>query len=180
MFYGCSHLDLGQFLRFDLNFNSIYLFWAHYIRHRVSKFYKTFLKLQNIKMRTFALAALAAFTSAQSLDDLPFDPTDQELLNELGISVDISKCEGFDPANSSTFGPCFNEIERAIKSVDVDGLLEEQWAELKKTDEYEEAEEVVDSLPFYSASQADADVKELAGIIDAQVKGSKLIDAGLW
>lgn len=88
-------------------------------------------------MRTFALAALAAFASAQSLDDLPFDPTDQEVLDQLGITVDTSKCELINPADTSTFGPCFDEIESAIKSIDVDGLLEAQWAELKKEADYD-------------------------------------------
>ena len=63
--------------------------------------------------------------------------------------------------------PCLEEIESVIKSVDVDGLLDEQWAEFKRTADYDEAKEVMDALPFYSASQADADVAELADILDA-------------
>ena len=120
-------------------------------------------------MRTFALAALAAFASAQSLDDLPFDPTDEELLKELGVTVDTSKCDIEVDANFdvSAVRPCMDEIERVIKSVDVDGLLLEQWEDLKDSPDYDGIKEVLDSLPFYSETQADADVKELAGILDA-------------
>jgi hypothetical protein len=57
-------------------------------------------------MRTFALAALAAFASAQ-FDDLPFDPTDIDALADLGITVDVSKCEGdLDPLNSNAVKEC--------------------------------------------------------------------------
>lgn len=72
------------------------------------RFYKTFLKLLKIKMRTFALAALAAFASAQ-FDDLPFDPTDADLLADLGITVDVSKCESIiDPTDSNAVRQCLD------------------------------------------------------------------------
>ena len=124
-------------------------------------------------MRTFALAALAAFTSAQSLDDLPFDPTDEDFLESLGITVDTSKCEYIaDPSDSAAVRACFDEVEGALKGIDYEGLIDDQWAEFKQTADYDSAKEVWDALPFYSSAQADADVAEIADLIDAEIKSS--------
>ena len=134
---------------------------------------KTFLKLQNIKMRTFALAALAAFASAQSLDELPFDPTDEDFLESLGVTVDTSKCEYIvDLSDSAAVRACLDQVEKDLKGIDYEGILDDQWAEFKRTADYDSAKEVWDALPFYSTAQADADVAEIADLIDAEIKSS--------
>ena len=131
-------------------------------------------------MRTFALAALAAFASAQ-FDDLPFDPTDADLLADLGIDVDVSKCEGIvDPTDSAAVKQCLEQVESVLKGIDYEGILDAQWVELKQTADYATALELWNAIPFYSAAQADADAEEIAELIDSEIKSSKLIDAGLW
>ena len=131
-------------------------------------------------MRTFALAALAAFASAQ-FDDLPFDPTDADLLADLGITVDVSKCESIiDPTDSNAVRQCLDQVESVLKGIDYEGILDAQWVELKREADYQTAVQLWEAIPFYSAAQADADAAEIAELIDSEIKSSKLIDAGLW